>query len=276
MSLELADRSIQYLRGIAENVLIKIDKFVLPIDFVILNMQEDSRVLIILGRSFLATARAMIDVFNKMIALRVRNEEELLEDDQIDSFLVNNLEECIDQSDLESCGKAVNDSDFEISIRRIEQVNTPYSESLETQGPERTQNEHLYSASAKEIDKKRLELKDLPSHLEYVYLKGNESWSNRLEDVRHKWNKSVILHTQDLNGGKLQTCHSTPAAFKSERFFQIPITPEDQEKKTVTCPYGTFAYRRMPFGLCKTLPNNFCKEMHDGNFMICWKTLWKS
>nr|GEZ02473.1 hypothetical protein [Tanacetum cinerariifolium] len=33
-------------------------------------------------------------------------------------------------------------------------------------------------------------------------------------------------------------------------FFQIPITPEDQEKTTFTCPYGTFAYRRMSFGLC--------------------------
>ncbi|GJR91463.1 reverse transcriptase domain-containing protein [Tanacetum coccineum] len=33
-------------------------------------------------------------------------------------------------------------------------------------------------------------------------------------------------------------------------FFQIPITPEDQKKKTFTCPYGTFGYRRIPFGLC--------------------------
>ncbi|GJY85297.1 reverse transcriptase domain-containing protein [Tanacetum coccineum] len=34
------------------------------------------------------------------------------------------------------------------------------------------------------------------------------------------------------------------------RYFQIPLAPEDQEKTTFTCPYGTFAYRRMPFGLC--------------------------
>ena len=33
-------------------------------------------------------------------------------------------------------------------------------------------------------------------------------------------------------------------------FFQIPIHPDDQEKTIFTCPYGTFAYRRMPFGLC--------------------------
>ncbi|GJT00110.1 reverse transcriptase domain-containing protein, partial [Tanacetum coccineum] len=65
MSLELADRSIQYPQGIAEDVLIKIDKFILPIDFVILDMREDSRISIIIGRPFLATARVMIDVFNK-------------------------------------------------------------------------------------------------------------------------------------------------------------------------------------------------------------------
>jgi hypothetical protein len=34
---------------------------------------------------------------------------------------------------------------------------------------------------------------------------------------------------------------------------QIPIHPDDQHKTTFTCPYGTFAYRRMPFGLCNAL-----------------------
>ncbi|GJU21926.1 reverse transcriptase domain-containing protein [Tanacetum coccineum] len=72
MSLELADRSIQYPRGIAEDVLIKIDKFVLPIDFVILDMREDSRISIILGRPFLVTARAIMYVFNKKITLEAR------------------------------------------------------------------------------------------------------------------------------------------------------------------------------------------------------------
>ncbi|GJX16896.1 reverse transcriptase domain-containing protein [Tanacetum coccineum] len=37
------------------------------------------------------------------------------------------------------------------------------------------------------------------------------------------------------------------------RYFQIPIDPKDQEKTTFTCPYGTFAYRRMSFGLCNAL-----------------------
>ncbi|GJT54544.1 reverse transcriptase domain-containing protein [Tanacetum coccineum] len=43
-------------------------------------------------------------------------------------------------------------------------------------------------------------------------------------------------------------------------YFQIPIDPQDQEKATFTCPYGTFAYRRMPFGLCNA-PGTFQRYM---------------
>ncbi|GKC48093.1 reverse transcriptase domain-containing protein [Tanacetum coccineum] len=94
MSLELADRSIQYPRGIVENVLIKVDKFVLLIDFVILDMPEDSRVPIILGRPFLATARAMIDVFNKKITLRVGDDEVIFDMDQSIKRSPNEDDEC--------------------------------------------------------------------------------------------------------------------------------------------------------------------------------------
>ncbi|GKE70521.1 reverse transcriptase domain-containing protein [Tanacetum coccineum] len=43
-------------------------------------------------------------------------------------------------------------------------------------------------------------------------------------------------------------------------YFQIPIDPQDQEKTTFTCPYGTFAYRRMTFGLCNA-PGTFQRCM---------------
>ncbi|GJW36808.1 reverse transcriptase domain-containing protein [Tanacetum coccineum] len=43
-------------------------------------------------------------------------------------------------------------------------------------------------------------------------------------------------------------------------YFQIPIDPKDQDKTTFTCPYGTFAYRRMPFGLCNA-PGTFQRCM---------------
>ncbi|GJZ12425.1 DNA-directed DNA polymerase [Tanacetum coccineum] len=101
MSLELADRSIQYPRGIFENVLIKVDKFVLPIDFVILDMPEDSRVPIILRRPFLATARAMIDVFNKKITLRVGDDEVIFDMDQSIKRPPAEDNECYGMDDLD-------------------------------------------------------------------------------------------------------------------------------------------------------------------------------
>ncbi|GJS61367.1 reverse transcriptase domain-containing protein [Tanacetum coccineum] len=53
-------------------------------------------------------------------------------------------------------------------------------------------------------------------------------------------------------------------------YFQIPIDPQDQEKTTFTCPYGTFAYRRMPFGLCNA-PEKMLKRCEDTNLVLNWE-----
>ena len=62
MSLQLADRSVKFPRGIIEDVLVKVENFIFPVDFVILDMEADTDVPLILGRPFLATARAIVDV----------------------------------------------------------------------------------------------------------------------------------------------------------------------------------------------------------------------
>lgn len=62
VSLQLADRSIKYPRGVIEDVLVKVDKFIFLADFIILDMEEDHDIPIILGRLFLAIGRALIDV----------------------------------------------------------------------------------------------------------------------------------------------------------------------------------------------------------------------
>ena len=75
ISLQLADRSYQHPRGIIENVLVKVGKFVLPVDFVILDMEEDDSIPIILGRPFLATGKAQINVQEGELKLRVQGYE---------------------------------------------------------------------------------------------------------------------------------------------------------------------------------------------------------
>ncbi|XP_022042213.1 uncharacterized protein LOC110944875 [Helianthus annuus] len=75
MSIQLADRSGKYPQGVIENLLIKVGEFVFPADFVILDMEEDIEILLILGRPFLATARAMVDMSEGQLTLRVGEKE---------------------------------------------------------------------------------------------------------------------------------------------------------------------------------------------------------
>ncbi|GKC05215.1 putative reverse transcriptase domain-containing protein [Tanacetum coccineum] len=78
LTVELADRTVKYLEGIAENVLVGIGKFVFPVEFIILVMPEDIKVPLIFGRPFLSTAHAKIDVFKRKITLRVGEEKMIL------------------------------------------------------------------------------------------------------------------------------------------------------------------------------------------------------
>ncbi|GJU30377.1 reverse transcriptase domain-containing protein [Tanacetum coccineum] len=73
MTLELADRSITHPKGLVEDVYVKVGKFHFPTDFVVVDFKADPRVPLILGRSFLRTGRALIDVYGEEITLRVDN-----------------------------------------------------------------------------------------------------------------------------------------------------------------------------------------------------------
>nr|GEX70513.1 reverse transcriptase domain-containing protein [Tanacetum cinerariifolium] len=74
MTLELADRSITRPKGVAEDVFVKVGKFHFPTDFVVVDFEADPRVPLILERYFLRTVRALIDVYEKKITLRVNDE----------------------------------------------------------------------------------------------------------------------------------------------------------------------------------------------------------
>ncbi|GKB59172.1 DNA-directed DNA polymerase, partial [Tanacetum coccineum] len=213
----------------------------LQIDFVILDMPEDSRVPIILGRPFLATARAMIDVFNKKITLRVGDDEvvfdvdqsikrptteddecygiddldetineeawELLANEEPDSFLSRELEKSINQSDLECCESTSSDekngADSEKSMRRIDSANTPYSITQATINSDNDKSEHLYSANANEIDKKKPELKNFPQHLEYAYLHGDESFPIIISSELSEKEKVSLLQVLERRKGAI-------------------------------------------------------------------------
>ncbi|XP_061362006.1 uncharacterized protein LOC133305782 [Gastrolobium bilobum] len=74
VSLQLADRSLRRPNGVIEDVLVKVDKFIFPVDFIVLDMEEESEIPLLLGRPFLATTRATIDVEQGKLELRMNDE----------------------------------------------------------------------------------------------------------------------------------------------------------------------------------------------------------
>ncbi|GJS14196.1 reverse transcriptase domain-containing protein [Tanacetum coccineum] len=92
MVLELADRTISKPTGVAENVFVKVGKFYFPADFVVLDFIADPRVPLILGRPFLRTAHALIDVYEGEITLRNDDQSLTLKCGDAPSISYNNLE----------------------------------------------------------------------------------------------------------------------------------------------------------------------------------------
>ena len=74
MTLKMADRTMAQLEGVLEDVLIKVGKFIFPMDFVVMDMEEDTQVPLLLRRPFLATGAALIDVKKGELTLRVGDE----------------------------------------------------------------------------------------------------------------------------------------------------------------------------------------------------------
>ncbi|XP_022841946.1 uncharacterized protein LOC111365637 [Olea europaea var. sylvestris] len=95
LTLQLADRSITYPKGIIKDVLVKVDKFIFPVDFVVLDMEEDEKVPLIIGRPFLATGRALIDVQEGKLTLRV-NEEQV-------TFNIHQEKEAPEKGKVDTC-----------------------------------------------------------------------------------------------------------------------------------------------------------------------------
>ena len=74
MTLKMVDRAMAHLEGVLEDVLIKVGKFIFPVDFVVMDMKEDTQVPLLLRRPFLATGAALIDVKKGELTLRVGDE----------------------------------------------------------------------------------------------------------------------------------------------------------------------------------------------------------
>nr|GEU88584.1 reverse transcriptase domain-containing protein [Tanacetum cinerariifolium] len=193
MILELADRSTTRPAGIAEDFFVKVGKFYFPTDFVVVVYVVDPRVSLNLGRPFLRTGRALIDVYGEELTLCVDDEAITFKVGQTSKYPYNDAESInrIDIIDVawrrlyfgrdqglsykRSILPRIDDNDFDLEgdILLLEELlnKDPSSSPL----PSKELNVEEIKTVKSSIDQPpKLELKELPSHLEYAFLERTD------------------------------------------------------------------------------------------------------
>ncbi|XP_076904073.1 uncharacterized protein LOC143559359 [Bidens hawaiensis] len=188
MSIQLADHSVKYPRGVVESVLVRIDKFIFPVDFVILDMNEYDRVALNLGRPFLATAQALIDIREGKLILKfgddnitfdVRQSLKHPKSTNDSLYFVDNTVSHVREFFTDICGGPTLDPqilDREISeIEMVAMTAQPLmddtvSPTLDSESVVKIVRDDPRDRPSVESLPTSLELKDLPDHLEYAFL----------------------------------------------------------------------------------------------------------
>ncbi|XP_076943249.1 uncharacterized protein LOC143613427 [Bidens hawaiensis] len=243
MSIQLADRSVKYPWGIVENMLVKIDKFVFPVYFVILDIEEDKSVPLILERPFLATAKAIIDVCTSKLTLRVNDEAITFDIGKSMQFPQHHDDTlyCVDIIDsIMSCYMR----DSYLSDPLETQVLTKTITETALENDNLNNDYHEVSEVVYEItecnEKSKpsieeppvLELKELPNHLEYAFLEKDSQLPVIISSHLSKEEKNELL--------KVLKNHKKAIAWKimdikgiSPSFYTHKILMEEEYKPVV-------------------------------------------
>ncbi|GKE23709.1 reverse transcriptase domain-containing protein, partial [Tanacetum coccineum] len=176
MTLELADRLISQLIGVAKDVFIKVGKFHFPADFVVVEFDADPRVPLNLGRSFLKTGRALIDVYAGELTLPVGNKAVTFNLDQTSRYSSNYDDISVNRIDVIDI--ACEEYSQEVLGFSVSGNPTPSTEpTVSTSSPTLTPFGDIVEPKNEKssIDEPpEVELKDLPPHLEYAFLEGTD------------------------------------------------------------------------------------------------------
>ncbi|KAG9450268.1 hypothetical protein H6P81_010233 [Aristolochia fimbriata] len=180
ITLQFADRSTKIPEGVMEDVLVKIQDFIYPCDFIVLDMKVDKNLPIILGRPFLATAGAIIDCKQGNLTLRLNNDtinfniKEAMKQPAIphDDFClsIDVIDSCIAEIEEEERTEAAEEGGQILSDNEDPIIKEAFGE-LEAKSKEELAAE-IKEKGAPEAPKP--ELKPLPSNLKYVFLERND------------------------------------------------------------------------------------------------------
>ncbi|GJR25225.1 reverse transcriptase domain-containing protein [Tanacetum coccineum] len=153
MILKLADRTISTPTGIAEDVFVKVETFLFPADFIVVDYIADPRVPLILGRPFLRTALVLIDVHGEQMTLGHDDQSITFKVGDTKTFAYNTIRS---KKDLLTLERLLN------------------SDPTSTLPPEDQKFKELKTVEPSSDKLLELELKDLPHHLEYAFLEGTD------------------------------------------------------------------------------------------------------
>ncbi|GKC91102.1 reverse transcriptase domain-containing protein [Tanacetum coccineum] len=268
MSVRLADRSFQYPVGIAENMLVE----------VVIRVKQKQ---LNLG---VGTERMIFNIDSAM-KHSYSNDDTCFSIDVIDEILKEDFNALLDEGSkiLHSIeGTLLEEEIFfefdEFMAMTADENSESESDTEEPPFENITINTDYKIKTSLEEPPTDLELKPLPDNLEYVFLeepsflpviissKLSAQNKSKLVSVLKKHKEAFAWKTTDIPGicpafckHKIQLLDDKKPVVQKQRrlnpnmfsgYFQIPIDPTDQEKTTFTCPFRTYAYRRMPFGLC--------------------------
>ncbi|GKF24918.1 reverse transcriptase domain-containing protein, partial [Tanacetum coccineum] len=192
MTLELANRSTVTPAGVAEDVFVKVGKFYFPADFIV-NYEVDPRVPLIPGRPFLRTALALIDVHGEEMTLRVNDEAITFKVGHTSRYSRNYYDETVHQVNVidVACEEYAQEV-LGFSNSSTSGNPTPSDPIIASSSPSFTPFEGdpspnlppMKNDDLKQVDvtmtkpsieePPELELKDLPSHIEYAFLEGTD------------------------------------------------------------------------------------------------------
>ncbi|GJV63658.1 reverse transcriptase domain-containing protein [Tanacetum coccineum] len=211
MTLELADRLITEPIGIAKDVRLMVGKFQFPADFVVVDFEPDPRVPLILERSFLKTSRALIDVYEGEITLRVGKEAITFNLDQTSRYTANYNHMTANRIDVIELACEVYSQEVLYSLF-LSTPTDPLPPLLNHKDYLPEIREELKVIEAKTVNSSidepsEVELKDLPPHLEYAFLEGDdklpEHKAKDLKDVEEGQIYQGISPTRETIAWKL-------------------------------------------------------------------------